>query len=121
MRDMGFICNNIVWMLDPVNRFPHVEPEALLESLGVIPQFITEDTEDVIQTAIDRYGMLLGGPMKGGEVLEHGEYVYPEDPTLYPYASAVLPNRGMVVHIYDFGMISFVNSKTKESATYRFD
>ena len=114
----GFTHNDVVWILDPNRKFKHVEPAHLAESLGLIPTFIVEDADDIIQTALDTYGMHIGGDM-GGKVLEDGTYQYPEDPDLHPLARCT--TSGKDVFVYDYGMISFVDIKTKEAITYRFD
>ncbi len=114
----AFIHDDIVWQLDPNKRFQKVNPERLAESLGLIPDFITEDTDDVIQTALDRYGFHLGGDM-GGTILDDGTYKYPGDPELHPLSRCEAG--GKVIFVYDYGIISFVDAETKEAVTYRFD
>jgi len=112
------VCNEISWLIDPNNKFMRDDPNRLLGSLGIIPNFITNDTKDVIQEALNRYQ--FGGPeMKGGEVDKDGVYLYPQDPPLYPLASCMAG--GKRIYIYQYGMISFVDLITREANTYRFD
>jgi len=111
-------CNDISWVIDPNDKFRHENPNYLLQCLGIIPNFITNDTEDVIKEALLRYQ--FGGPeMKGGDVDKNGVYSYPGDPLLHPLASCMAG--GKYIYVYQYAIVSFVDIITNEARTYRFD
>jgi len=111
-----FICNGIVYTVDPLKKFSHVDPEALVNELGFIPTFITEETDNVMEEALLRYGFGMG-EMTGGVVEEDGTYKYPGDPDLYPLTRCKANDT--VIFIYSYGIIAFVDKDT--TTVHRFD
>lgn len=119
MGNYMFEHNGIIWNLDPHNYFipkEGMKPQIVAQMLGLIPSFI-EDNEDVINIALERYGM--GGPQMTGGTIEKGVYKYPEDPDLLPLATCFAG--GKMVLCYEYGIIAFVDVATSESEVYRFD
>lgn len=107
------------WVLDPMGNYPEARPNDLLNSLGFIPTFLVPTADNVIEKALELYGFNLGGPMTGCTITTSGIMQYPGDPDQYPLATCQCGDQ--TVYVYSYGIISFVNTETKESVTYRFD
>lgn len=117
----GLTCNGIQWVIDPLCKFSKVLEEVIINSVGLIPTFVTDDEGgNAIDVAVARY-QYGGYPLSGGKITEDGSYKYPGDPVLYPIAQCVLPINKLTVYIYSYGMTAFVNNETKEHKMYRFD
>lgn len=118
--------------LDPCKQHKYLGNKDLLEWCGFIPQWLVEsvmDNEDpfspdigqaVEKGVLERYrfpvtdSLLLEPEAK---VLDTGEYLYPEDPPLYPMVT--FKHIAVTVHVYPYGMVAFVyGGNTK---MYRLD
>ena len=116
-----FIHNDVIWTVDPQNKFSERDPWELVNLLGLIPDFISNDEMSVEDTALARYGFNIGGPLKGGEVTKDMEFKYPGDPSMWPFAVAELPSHKLRVLVYNHGFTAFQNTETWKANMYRFD
>lgn len=112
----GAKINGVMWVLDP-NQVLNEQPEVTLSRLGLIPNFIDPESEDLVGTALARYS--FGGPPMGGKIESDGTFRYPGDPPLQPVASAVVLEQQFTIYVYNYGIIGFV--KGDEQSIYRFD
>ena len=117
MSGPAFIHNEIVWWVDPNKQFSHINPKTLAEGAGLIPTFINENADDIVEEALLQYGF-GGPPMEGGTVADDGTYKYPQDPDLHPICKAEL-NNGETIYIYSYGIVAFVSDE--RTIMYRFD
>ncbi len=117
MEKYGFICNDVRWMIDPLDKYHNLLPQDIVTSLGFVPSFIYE-CPNVVEEAFTQYQFPCGGAM-GGTATKEGVYQFPGDPDLYPLA--MCQAGGKKIYQYQYGIVSFVDIKTEEHETYRFD
>ena len=113
LNDDGLTLN-----IDPLDHFK-ADPLEIATALGFIPAWLSKANEyPNIKTAlIDQYVYYMGD-ITGGEIDSDGVYRYPEDPPLYPLASAELD--GERFYQYQYGIVATVTSDGQQWVS-RFD
>jgi hypothetical protein len=72
--------------MDPLHKYPHLDPDDMMESLGVLPIWARdkrpqESYEDCFKRCYDFWIGDIGGET---EIAEDGTYSYPDDPDMFP-------------------------------------
>jgi len=97
-------------IVDPLNKFPHINPDDIVRSLGLIHGWAihADDYSGFKECLLDHYGQFYGGPLRGGIVNEEGYYVYPEDPDLVPLAG--WEHDGETLYQYQYGIVAVISA-----------
>ncbi len=96
------------YMIDPLNKYPHVSEENLIATLGFIPGWaLNSEFEDKpLKEALDvQYGFGLY-EMTGSTIEEDGTWKYPEDPDLFPILELKRGNE--TLYQYEHGLVAIV-------------
>jgi len=114
-----FLNNDVAWGVDPTNHFKDVDPNRLVEAVGMIPSFIFQEANDVVEEAMLQYGFPCV-PMTGSTITKEGVHQYPQDPDLYPLCKGIAGDK--LIYIYQYGITAFVDLENgAETIIYRFD
>ena len=89
------------WQLDPLDHFPKVSSANIIESMGIIPDFITRPDVSAIAQVHGAYAAHGGWrPLPGWIMESNGVLTFPGDRPEYPAALLVLPETGEAVRFY---------------------
>ena len=107
---------------NPMNRSENPSDIQLIEICGILPFWITQETDDSL-SMLDIFNKEYSfgvHEMTGGEVnIETGEYTYPEDPPLYPLIKVTRGNETM--YQYEYAIVAIVNNDSGETFVTRLD
>jgi len=110
--------NGLVLTLDPLDHFK-TDPERIVDALGYIPAWLSRVDEypSIKAALVDQYIYYMGD-MTGGKIDKRGIYRFPDDPPLYPLASAEID--GERFYQYQYGIVATVTSDGAQWVS-RFD
>jgi hypothetical protein len=107
-EDLPYLDNVVKIIRDPLGKFPGMPDDDFFNLTALPGTWALEAMRDkvpVLPYMLGQYGFPVA-PMTGGEVKEHGAYLYPEDPELYPLVTLKAPST--TVHIYQYGMVAVI-------------
>ena len=111
--------NDMQITIDPTGYFIGAIAGRIIESLGVLPFWLSEGLEEgetAEHALLSRYEF-ASGPMTGGTISEEGVYTHPEDLDLYPLAKVATETE--TIYFYEYAMVSIVTED--KTTTYRMD
>ena len=113
--------NSFKLEIDPLNKYSETRQDHIIESLGLIPQFVNNPmyVDKSLKETLDlSYGFGLH-KMYGGKVEEDGRFTYPEDPDLYPLAKMIRGNE--YLYQYPHAIIAIWCADTESYFVTRMD
>lgn len=102
------------FFIDPLGHFKGVDPQRLVEALGLLPGFIAgSDPEDDAKTAFDKAYCCGLFEMSGGTVTGKGIYQFPEDPDMYPIAQLLRGDE--TVYFYQSAIVAICDNNNPDN------
>jgi len=117
---VGVLIRNIMWDIDPLDKYGRVSPEKVVAACGLIPHFLDgADPRDPMAQFSERYQFGAHWDDGPARIDDRGFHTYPEDDDLPPYVVGEL--REFKIYIMPHALVSVVNTKTGAQAHTRMD
>ena len=111
--------NEAIYELDPLEQFTDVEPQRLIDAMGVLPAWVDPADPRPARLQFEtkyRFGVT---EIPGVEVMPDGTWSYPGDPVLHPIAK--IERAHEIVYFYRGAFVAIVQKSDGASFATRMD